>query len=87
LVHQPHPPLLGKIPYPNAIEMSEPEIENVINGFVLSASRAKNAGFDAVDIDGGAGYLIQQFMSQLTNKRRDRWGEPWKTECGFQLRL
>ncbi|MCX5852630.1 MAG: FAD-dependent oxidoreductase [Deltaproteobacteria bacterium] len=65
---------LGRIPFPDAVEMSSEGIEKTILQFALAASRAKCAGFDAVDLDGGAGYLIAQFMSPHTNRRNDKWG-------------
>jgi 2,4-dienoyl-CoA reductase-like NADH-dependent reductase (Old Yellow Enzyme family)/thioredoxin reductase len=79
--------MLGRIPFPDAVEMSVSEIERVIQAFVLASSRAKTAGFDAVDIDGGAGYLIQQFMSPLTNKRRDCWGGSLENRMRFPLEI
>lgn len=79
--------LLGLIAFPDAVEMSGPQIEQAIRSFVLSASRAKCAGFDAVDIDGGAGYLIQQFMSPLTNKRTDAWGGNFEKRMRFPLEI
>lgn len=79
--------MLERLPFPDAIEMSVVDIERVINEFGLAASRAKNAGFDAVDIDGGAGYLIQQFMSPLTNKRNDCWGGSLENRMRFPLEI
>jgi 2,4-dienoyl-CoA reductase-like NADH-dependent reductase (Old Yellow Enzyme family)/thioredoxin reductase len=79
--------MLGKIPFPDSVEMSETDIEQAIQSFVLAASRAKNAGFDAVDIDGGAGYLIQQFMSPYTNKRRDDWGGSFENRMRFPIEV
>jgi 2,4-dienoyl-CoA reductase-like NADH-dependent reductase (Old Yellow Enzyme family)/thioredoxin reductase len=79
--------MLGRIPFPDAVEMSVTDIERVIKGFVLASSRAQTAGFDAVDIDGGAGYLIQQFMSPLTNKRRDCWGGSLQNRMRFPLEI
>jgi 2,4-dienoyl-CoA reductase-like NADH-dependent reductase (Old Yellow Enzyme family)/thioredoxin reductase len=79
--------LLGLIPFPDALEMTASEIEFSIRSFVLAASRAKAAGFDAVDIDGGAGYLIQQFMSPLTNMRTDAWGGGFEKRMRFPLEI
>jgi 2,4-dienoyl-CoA reductase-like NADH-dependent reductase (Old Yellow Enzyme family)/thioredoxin reductase len=79
--------LLGLIPFPDAVEMSGADIEKAIRSFVMAASRAKTAGFDVVDIDGGAGYLIQQFMSPYTNKRDDEWGGTFDKRMRFPLEI
>ncbi len=79
--------LLGLIPFPDAVEMSGADIELSIRSFVLAASRAKTAGFDAVDIDGGAGYLIQQFLSPYTNRRTDAWGGTFDRRMRFALEI
>jgi len=79
--------MLGLIPFPDAVEMTKADIECAIRSFVLAASRAKTAGFDAIDIDGGAGYLIQQFMSPYTNKRCDEWGGTFDKRMRFALEI
>jgi 2,4-dienoyl-CoA reductase-like NADH-dependent reductase (Old Yellow Enzyme family) len=55
-------------------EMDENDIENVIDDFARSARQAKEAGFDAVELHLGHGYLLSQWLSPATNNRRDRWG-------------
>lgn len=45
-----------------------------IRNFVRCARLAQSAGYDGVEIMGGEGYFINQFLSERTNKRRDEWG-------------
>jgi 2,4-dienoyl-CoA reductase-like NADH-dependent reductase (Old Yellow Enzyme family) len=55
-------------------EMSEDDIERVVEAFAQAARRAAAAGFDGIHIHGGNGYLISQFSSLLSNRRSDKWG-------------
>lgn len=55
-------------------EMTEADIIEVINAFALGARRANEAGFDLIEIHGAHGYLINQFLSPVTNKRTDSYG-------------
>jgi len=55
-------------------EMTEEDIERIIDAFAQAARRVKKSGFDAVQIHGAHGYLISQFLCPHTNRRKDKWG-------------
>ncbi|MEI6684051.1 MAG: NADH:flavin oxidoreductase [Bacteroidota bacterium] len=55
-------------------ELSEPEIFEIIECFAGAVVRAKDAGFDGVQLHLAHGYLLAQFLSSYTNRRSDRWG-------------
>ncbi len=54
--------------------MTEEDIENIIQGFRDAAKRAKQVGYDAIQIHAAHGYLVSQFLSNKTNQRTDSWG-------------
>ena len=55
-------------------ELTASEIHTIINDFVAAAVRAEKAGFDAVQLHGGHGYLLHDFLSPYGNRRKDSWG-------------
>lgn len=57
-----------------ARELSEQEMRRIGDEFVQAAELAARAGFDAVELHMGHGYLLSQFLSPLTNKRTDKYG-------------
>ena len=59
-------------PVPRALELNE--IPEIIAAYKKGAENAKEAGFDAVEIHGANGYLLDQFLQDSTNKRTDSYG-------------
>lgn len=57
-----------------ARKLSTEEIGNIVKAFGDAAKRARETGFDAVQIHAAHGYLIYQFLSPITNNRTDRYG-------------
>ncbi len=55
-------------------ELTEDGIRKIIEAFVDAATRVQTAGFDGVQLHLAHGYLLAQFLSGYTNRRRDRWG-------------
>lgn len=64
----------GSGPFSIPRSMNINEIEDAITGFVESARLAKQVGFDGVEIHGANGYLLDQFLTNYTNFRSDRYG-------------
>lgn len=55
-------------------EMTEQDIENAIEAFAVASKRVKDSNFDAVQLHGAHGFLINQFLCPHTNRRKDKWG-------------
>ncbi|MGX5359551.1 oxidoreductase [Kocuria sp. KH4] len=58
-------------------ELTGEEIERTIEDFARTAERAREAGYDGVEIMGSEGYLINEFVAAETNHRTDEWGGCW----------
>lgn len=63
--------LRPKLPEPK--EMTQEDIDRIVQAFTEAAVRVKNAGFDGVEIHAAHGYLLNQFYSPLTNHRADEY--------------
>ncbi len=73
----------GRIP--GALENKE--IDLIINKYAEAAARAKTAGFDMVELHGGTGYLLAQFLSPRTNQRTDEYGGSLANRQRFALEV
>lgn len=60
--------------YPVPQALTESEIFELIGKFATAARRGERAGFDFVELHGAHGYLLNQFLSPLSNRRKDGWG-------------
>lgn len=74
-------PLTREIPR----EMETEEVPLFIDNFAQAALRVKKAGFDAVEVLAGTGYLISSFLSPLTNLRTDEWGGSFENRMKFGI--
>lgn len=65
--------------------MTENDIREKTEDFARAALQAREAGFDAVEIHAGHGYLLSQFLSPWTNRRRDDYGGPLENRMRFPV--
>ncbi|MFV2081744.1 MAG: NADH:flavin oxidoreductase [bacterium] len=68
-------------------ELTRDEINRIAAAFGDAARRAKEWGFDAVQLHGGHGYLITQFLSPLTNRRTDEYGGTIENRSRFAMEV
>jgi 2,4-dienoyl-CoA reductase (NADPH2) len=67
--------------------MSQRMIKKTIQQFAHTARLAQKAGYDGVEIMGSEGYLINQFIAEQTNQRRDGWGGAFENRIRFPLEI
>lgn len=75
----------GKMPRLKLLEQAD--LDLVVSQFGSAATRAKAAGFDAIEIHGGHGYLLSSFMSPKTNSRSDNYGGSLENRARLLLRV
>ena len=87
LLRSPHP--VYEITFETIIpeEMSRERIERTIAAHVAAALRARNAGFDCVEIYAAHGYLISQFHAPFENRRTDEYGGSLENRARFGLNV
>lgn len=73
----------GKIPKAILLE----DIEKIQEKYFLAAQLTQRAGFDMVELHGGTGYLLAQFVSPRTNKREDSYGGSLENRMRFPLEV
>ena len=73
--------------YATPSALTEAEIQAVVADFAAAAKRALAAGFDAIELHGGHGYLIHQFYSPLSNQRTDGYGGDFDGRVRFVLEV
>lgn len=73
--------------YLNAVPraLDEPEIARIVDSYARAAATAIQVGYDAVMLHGAHGYLLQQFLSPLVNRRTDGWGGDFERRLRFPL--
>jgi len=86
-------PVVAPSPIPDPIWRQEPreltidDIQKLVEEFAQGARRAKEAGFDAVELHGAHGYLISEFMSGYANKRTDEYGGGFEGFVRFPVEI
>ena len=70
-----------------AREMTKGEIETIIESFGKAAEIARESKFDGVELHGHEGYLIDQFMSEIWNRRNDEYGGDFERRMKFPLAI
>ena len=77
----------GEQPFPTPKEMTQEDIQTAKRAFVKAAENAMNAGFDGVELHAANGYLLEQFISPLTNQRSDQYGGNIENRLRFVLEV
>jgi 2,4-dienoyl-CoA reductase-like NADH-dependent reductase (Old Yellow Enzyme family) len=72
-------PQTGRLPLP----MTKAMIDELVEAFAVAAGRCRTAGLDGVEVHGGHGYLIAQFLSPVTNRREDEYGGSLENRTRF----
>lgn len=68
-------------------ELSSSGVERQIKAFVNCAQKARDAGYDGVEIMGSEGYFINQFLSKATNQRDDEWGGDYSNRMRLPVEI
>jgi len=74
-------------PFPAPTPLTDDEIRGFVEDYAQAARNAVAAGFDGVEIHGANGYLIDQFIQDVTNQRTDAWGGSVEKRARFALEV
>lgn len=85
----PHPIRIssGKAEAPTPHALTEHEVAQTVRQFAQAARRAMDAGFDAVQVHGANGYLVQQFLAPSSNRRTDAYGGDPERRARFAVEV
>lgn len=82
-IYTPQGPQAYEVPH----ELSEAGIGQLVRDYVAAAGRARQAGFDGIELHGANGYLIDQFLRDGSNRRTDRYGGSVENRARFLLEI
>lgn len=71
----------------NRYEMTKEDIQDVVAAFAQAAADAKEVGFDAIELHGAHGYLIDQFFWEGNNQREDEYGGSLQNRSRFAIEI
>ncbi|MDZ4804284.1 MAG: NADH:flavin oxidoreductase/NADH oxidase [Candidatus Eisenbacteria bacterium] len=72
---------------PTPVELTSQDIEQIVASFVAAAQRSLAAGFQVIEIHAAHGYLLNQFLSPLSNRRNDDWGGSFENRTRLLLHV
>ena len=78
---------LGLQDYPVPAAMSIEQLKRTQQEYVTAATNAVSAGFDGIELHGANGYLLEQFLSPVSNRRNDVHGGSIENRCRFVLEV
>jgi len=73
--------------YPLPRQMTEADMDRIVDAFVKAAERSYSAGFKVLELHMAHGYLVHQFLSPISNLRKDSWGGTLENRQSFPLRV
>ncbi len=71
----------------NGVAMTQEDINEVVSSFAQAAADSKDIGFDAIEVHGAHGYLVDQFFWEGTNQRDDKYGGSLENRARFAIEI